>query len=317
MNLVLTGSIAFDYLMTFPGKFKDHILPDQLDRISLSFLVDSMVRQRGGIAANIAYTLGLLGENPTIMATVGEDFEDYRQWLDRHGVDTSGIKTIPGLFTASFFVNTDEMNAQIASFYGGAMARADELHFEQLERKPDLAVISPTEPKAMVQYVAECRELEIPYFYDPSQQIIRLEASDLLEGIEGCLALLANDYELGLIVEKTGLDLETIGQYANFIIITRGEHGIDLYTGADFLTIAAIPPKQMVDPTGVGDAFRGGFLKGYLHGLPLERCGQMGILAATYCLENQGTQAHHFDLQTFISRFREHFDDEGQLDPLL
>jgi adenosine kinase len=317
MNLVLTGSIAYDYLMTFPGRFKDHILPDQLDRISLSFLVDSMVRQRGGIAANIAYTLGLLGENPTIMATVGEDFEDYRQWLEKHGVNTAGIKTIPGLFTASFFVNTDDTNAQIASFYGGAMARSDELHFKDLDQKPDLVVISPTDPKAMVQYVSECRQSEIPYLYDPSQQIIRLEAHELLDGIEGCRALLANDYELGLIVEKTGLDLETISQYASFIIITRGEHGADLYTGNDFLTISAIPPKQMVDPTGVGDAFRGGFLKGYLHGLPLQRCGQMGILAATYCLENQGTQAHKFDLPMFIKRFREYFDDEGELDRLL
>jgi adenosine kinase len=316
MELVLTGSVAYDYLMTFPGRFRDHILPDQLDRISLSFLVDSMVKQKGGIAANIAYTLGLLGEHPTIMATVGEDFEDYRLWLNSHGVDTSGIKIIPGLFTASFFVSTDEMNAQIASFYGGAMAKANELHFTDLEIKPNLAVISPTDPEAMVQYVKECRQLEIPYFYDPSQQIVRLEARDLLEGIEGCRALFANDYELGLIVEKTGLDLETISQYAQFIIITRGEHGADFYTGDDFLTISAIPPKEMVDPTGVGDAFRGGFLKGYLHELPLERCGQMGVLAATYCLEKQGTQAHHFDLPTFIERFREHFDDEGELDQL-
>jgi adenosine kinase len=144
-----------------------------------------------------------------------------------------------------------------------------------------------------------------------------LDAIDLLEGIEGCQALLANDYELGLIVEKTGLDLETISQDASYIIITRGEHGVDLYAGDDFLTISAIPPKEMVDPTGVGDAFRGGFLKGYSHDLSLERCGQMGILAATYCLENQGTQAHHFDLTTFIHRFREHFDDEGELDHLL
>ena len=242
-----------------------------------------------------------------------------RLWLDeKHGVDTSAIKTIPGLFTASFFVNTDKNNAQIASFYGGAMAKAHELHFTDLDQKPDLVVISPTDPKAMVQYVKDCRELEIPYIYDPSQQIVRLEASEILEkGIEGCKALIANDYELGLIVEKTGLDLETISQYASFIIITRGEHGADLYSGNDFLTISAIPPKQMVDPTGVGDAFRGGFLKGHLHGLSLERSGQMGILAATYCLENQGTQSHHFDLPTFIDRFREYFDDEGELDHLL
>jgi adenosine kinase len=316
MNLVITGSIAYDYLMTFPGRFRDNILPDQLDRISLSFLVDSMVRQRGGIAANIAYTLGLLGERPLVMATVGEDFDEYRAWLEKNGVDTSAIKTIPELFTASFFVNTDENNAQIASFYAGAMARAHELRFADLPQQTDLVVISPNDPQAMIQYVKECHHLQIPYLYDPSQQIVRLEANDLIEGIEGCLALLANDYELGLIVEKTGFDLETIGRSASFIIITRGEHGADLYTGEDFITIPAVPPKQIADPTGVGDAFRGGFLKGYLHGLSLERCGQMGALAATYCLENSGTQGHHFDLRTFIQRFREHFEDQDELDQL-
>lgn len=317
MNLVLTGSIAYDYLMTFPGRFRDHILPDQLDRLSLSFLVDSMIRRKGGIAANIAYTLSLLGEHPTVMATVGEDFGEYRAWLDDRGVDTSAIKTIEGLLTASFFVNTDETNAQIASFYPGAMTHAHQLHFDDLPKKPELAVISPNDPKAMVQYVKECQKLDIPYFYDPSQQIVRLEASDLIEGIEGCLALLANDYELGLIVEKTGLDLEIIGRYATFIIITRGEHGIDLYSGDDYLTISAIPPIEMCDPTGVGDAFRGGFLKGYMHSLTLERCGQIGVLAATYCLESLECQGHCYDLPTFINRFREHFDDEGELDQLL
>jgi adenosine kinase len=317
MNLVLTGSIAYDYLMTVPGRFRDYILPDQLDRLSLSFLVDSMIRRRGGIAANIAYTLGLLGEHPAVMATVGEDFEEYRAWLEDNGVDTSAIKTIEGLLTASFFVNTDETNAQIASFYPGAMAHAHQLHFADLQEKPELTVISPNDPKAMVQYVKECQELDIPYFYDPSQQTVRLEASDLIEGIEGCLALLANDYELGLIVEKTGLDLEIIGRYATFIIITRGEHGVDLYSGDDYLTISAIPPQEMCDPTGVGDAFRGGFLKGYMHGLTLERCAQIGVLAATYCLESLECQGHCYDLPTFISRFREHFDDEGELDQLL
>jgi adenosine kinase len=317
MNLVITGSIAYDYLMNFPGRFRDHILPDQLDRISLSFLVDTMIRQRGGIAANIAYTLGLLGEKPIVMATVGQDFDEYRAWLEEHGVDTSAIKVMPDLFTASFFVNTDENNSQIASFYAGAMARAHELRFSDLPQKPELVVISPNDPQAMIQYVKECNHLQIPYLYDPSQQIVRLEANDLIEGMEGCLALLANDYELGLIVEKTGFDLETISQFATFIIITRGEHGADLYTADDFITIPAIPPKHIADPTGVGDAFRGGFLKGYLHGLTLERCGQMGTLAATYCLENSGTQGHHFDLTAFINRFREYFDDQDELDQLL
>jgi adenosine kinase len=316
MNLVLTGSIAYDYLMSFPGYFRDHILPDQLDRLSLSFLVDSMTRRRGGAAANIAYTLALLGEHPKIMATLGEDGEEYCSWLENHGVDTTSLKIIEGESTASFFVNTDQSNAQIASFYSGAMNKAGELHFNDLPDIPDLAVISPNEPHAMVQYVKECRKLSIPYLYDPSQQIVRLDASNIIEGIEGCLALVVNDYELGLIVEKTGIDLETISQYATFIIITRGEFGVDLYSGDDFLTISAIQPKTIVDPTGAGDAFRGGFLKGYLHGLTLERCGQFGVLAATFCLESLGPQGQHYDLPAFVQRFRENFDDEGELDQL-
>jgi adenosine kinase len=316
MNLILTGSIAYDYLMTFPGYFRDYILPDQLERLSLSFLVESMSRQRGGAAANIAYTLALLGEHPSIMATVGEDGEEYRTWLRDHGVNTTYIKRIDHVLTASFFVNTDRSNAQIASFYSGAMAEAKELHFTDLTDLPDLVVISPNEPDAMVQYVKECRQLNVPYVYDPSQQIVLLDASSLIEGIEGCMGLIVNDYELGLIVEKTGIDLEMISQSAAFIIITRGEYGVDLYSGDDFLTISAVHPQKILDPTGAGDAFRGGFLKGYLHDLTLERCGQLGVLAATYCLESLGPQGHYYDLPSFIQRFREHFDDDGELDQL-
>lgn len=316
MRLLITGSIAYDYLMTFPGHFKDHIIPEQMDRLSLSFLVDTMIRRRGGIAANIAYALGLLGERPLVMAAVGEDFDEYRAWLEENNVDTSAIKTIPGVFTASFFVTTDQSNAQIASFYTGAMAHAKELHISDLPAKPDLVLISPNDPKAMIQYVEECQRLKIPYLYDPSQQIVRLSASNLRKGIKGCLAVFANDYELGLIVEKTSMDLETIIQYASFIIITRGEYGADIYTKDDLITIPAVPPSAVADPTGVGDAFRGGFLKGYLHNLPLERCGQMGALLAAYCLENCGTQGHCFNLPDFMQRFKQCYGDQEDLDLL-
>jgi len=316
MNIVLTGSVAYDYLMTFPGNFRDHILPDRLDRISLSFLVDSLIRRRGGIAANIAYTLALLGERPKVMATAGEDFEEFRVWLEEHGVDTSAIKVIPGEFTASFFVTTDQANAQIASFFTGAMAYASQLSFANIIERPDLAVISPNDPQAMVTYARECRQLGIPYVYDPSQQIIRLDADDLRQGIEGCQALFSNDYEVGLIEDKTGLSLEAIREYADFVVITYGEDGANLYTDDDEFHIAAVKPQIIIDPTGVGDAFRGGFLKGYMHGLSLERCGQMGSLAATYCLEAESPMSHQFDMETFINRFRQYFDDHGELDQL-
>lgn len=316
MDIVLTGSVAFDYLMFFPGKFRDHILTDRLERLSLSFLVESLVRRPGGIAANVAYTMALLGERPTVMATVGSDFDDYRAELEARGVDTSGIVTIPDLFTASFFVNTDTTNAQIASFYSGAMERASELHFADLGEKPPLAMISANDPAAMDHYIDECRELGIPYVYDPSQQTVRLDGEGLRKGIASCQSLFVNDYEFGLIEEKTGLSVTEILENSQFVVITKGEHGAEIHTGQGVIEIPAVEPIQMVDPTGVGDAFRAGFLTGYLHDFEFERCGQMGSVAAAYCLENEGPQGHDFNLQAFIERFRGEFDDAGELDGL-
>jgi adenosine kinase len=316
MTIALTGSIAYDYIMTFPGRFRDHILPDRLDRLSLSFLVDSMIRRRGGIAANIAYTMALLGERPLVMATVGEDFEEYRTWLEDHGVDTTAIRTIPGLLTASFFVNTDQSNAQIATFYTGAMARASELRFADLPHRPTLAVLSPNDPVAMIRYGEEGRQLGIPIIYDPSQQTVRLTADELRQGIQGARALFVNDYELALIIEKTGWSIEDLRQNVEFVVVTCGECGADIHSVDGSLHVPAVPPQSPADPTGVGDAFRAGFLKGYIHGVSLERCGQMGVLAATYCLEHDGPQGHQFDLAGFVARFRQHFDDAGELDRL-
>jgi adenosine kinase len=314
MKIVLTGSIAFDYLMTFPGKFQDHILVEKLECISLSFLVDTLVRRPGGNAANIAYNLALLGEHPTVMATVGEDFEAQRLWLEEQGVDTSAIRAIPDVATASFFVNTDQCNAQIASFFTGAMAYASELSFAQLPEKPDLVVISPNDPKAMANYAQECQQLGIPYIYDPSQQIVRLTGSDIQAGIEGAMALFANEYEFSLIVDKTELDLPAMLESCEFVIVTQGEHGARIYNADGEVSIPIVPPKAILDPTGVGDAFRSGFLKGYVHGLSFERCGQIGALAATYCLESDGPQSHSYNLKEFTARFRQYFDDQGDLD---
>lgn len=318
MNIVLTGSVAFDYLMTFPGYFREHILPDKLDQLSLSFLVDSLVKQRGGISPNIAYTLALLGGKPRLMATVGEDFEDYGAWLEQQGVDISLVKVIPGVNTASFFSNTDQANAQIASFYPGAMAHASELSFRNFGRaRPDLVVISPNEPGAMNQYVEECCELGIDYIYDPSQQIVRLGAEELRRGVEGALAVFVNEYEFGLIQKKTELTEEQVLQYVAFLVVTQGENGAMVYEQSKSVHIPAVPPDRMGNPTGIGDAFRGGFLAGYSHGWSLKLCGQMGALAATYCLECEGPQGHCFTRQEFVHRFRAHFDDEGVLDALL
>lgn len=317
MDILLTGSVAYDYLMTFPGHFKEQILPERLGSISLSFLVESMSKQRGGVAPNIAYTMALLGERPRVMATVGEDFEEYRAWLESRGVDTSLMCVIPGVFTASFFATTDHSSAQIASFYPGAMGHASMQSLKELPRKPDLVIVSPNAPDAMMKFPAECRELRIDYLYDPSQQVLRLEGKELARDMEGAKFLFCNDYEFGLISKKTGWSLDQILDHVQILVITRGKDGADLYAGTDAVHIPTVPEDEVVDPTGVGDAFRGGFLTGYSSGFDWKLCGEIGSLAAVYCLEQRGPQSHNYSREEFVRRFRRHFDDDGKLDTLL
>ena len=226
MSIIVTGSVAFDYLMSFPGRFSEHILPEQIHQVSLSFLVDSMHKQRGGCAPNIAYTLALLGERPTVMATVGQDFGEYRAWLESVGVDTSATIEVEDEFTSSFFVNTDQANNQIASFYIGAMGKADRLSFHDLvHEKVDVAIISPNAPAAMVKYARECQELGVPYIYDPSQQIVRLSGDELLAGTRGARLLIVNEYEFGMLKNKTSLSDDELLAQPEITIITLGEEG--------------------------------------------------------------------------------------------
>jgi adenosine kinase len=317
MNIILTGSVAYDYLMTFPGYFKDHLLPDKLEHISLSLLVDSMVRLRGGIAPNIAYTLALLGQRPRVMATVGEDFAEYRAFLENVGVDTTLMEVISSDFTASCFINTDRDNAQLVSFYPGAMSKAAQLSFHDLEDKPDLVVISPNSPEAMTKYPVECQELGIPYLYDPSQQIPRMTGEELRRGVQGADSLMVNDYEYGMIQKQTGMSETEIREGLRFMVVTRGAEGASIYVDDAEIRTPVVPSTELVDPTGVGDAFRGGFLTGLSHNLDWEICGKMGALAATYCLEVKGTQEHKYTPEEFVNRFREHFDDGGALNILV
>jgi adenosine kinase len=303
--------------MSFPGKFSDHLLPHQLHKISVSFLVDSMRRQRGGIAANIAYTNALLGSRPQVMATAGKDFREYGIWLEEKGVDTSGIVIYEDDFCASFFVNTDEDQNQIASFYTGAMAYASSLTFANYAPDADMAIISPNDPTAMCAYVKECKALGIAYIYDPSQQIIRLSAEDLENGINGCSILTVNEYELEMIREKTGLIQEDILQRAGGLLLTLGKNGSQIFSGGQKYDIPAVKPRKIVEPTGAGDAFRGGLIRGIQLGLGWDIAGRIGSLAAAYVLENYGTQGHNFTISKFIERYRENFDDQGALDMLL
>ncbi|HYT74608.1 MAG TPA: carbohydrate kinase family protein [Vicinamibacterales bacterium] len=302
MSIVITGSIAFDYLMSFPGKFTEHFLPEHMQRVSLSFLVDSMDKRRGGCAPNIAYTLALLGERPRLMGTAGQDFDDYRRWLEAAGVDTSLVKQVPDKFTASFFCSTDAESNQIASFYTGAMANASELSFRTVEHCR-MAIISPNDPAAMLQYAEECRAIGIPYIWDPGQQCARMSGDELRDGLVGAAIVISNDYEFELIRQKTGLDEQAILSRAGALIITRGEQGSTVRQGTRDVPVAAVPPHRLVDPTGVGDAFRGGLLKGLAMDADLEICCRLGSVAATYALEHLGGQSHAYTWEEFAARY--------------
>jgi len=306
MKLIVTGSIAFDYLMQFPGKFTEHILAEHLQRVSLSFLVDSMDKRRGGCAPNVAYTLALLGERPYLVATAGQDFKEYDEWLRAAGVDTSHVHHVPDKFTASFFCSTDVENNQIASFYIGAMANASELSLRTIH-DPGLVIISPNDPGAMVQYAQECRTIGVPFIFDPGQQCARLSGDDLRDGLKGARLVICNDYEFELIRQKTGMDEQQLLQQASALMITRGENGSSVYESPIRIDVPAIPPHRIVDPTGVGDAFRGGLMKGMAIGKSLKECAQLGTVAATYALEHLGGQSHAYTKKEFTDRYAEHF----------
>ena len=306
MNTVVTGSIAYDYLMSFPGKFTEHFLPEHMNRVSLSFLVDTMDKRRGGCAPNIAYTLALLGERPLLMATAGEDFGEYRQWLEAAGIDTTHARQIAGKFCASFFCSTDVENNQIASFYTGAMADAGQLSFRSV-RDCGLAIIAPNDPGAMVQYAEECRTLGIKFIFDPGQQCARMSGDQLREGVTGAAIVIVNDYELELLRQKTGLSEADILVEAGALIVTRGVEGSSVLTRGGRVDIAAVAPDRIVDPTGVGDAYRGGLLKGLAVGLPYDVSAQLGSVAATYALEHLGGLSHSYTWDEFKRRYQEHF----------
>jgi adenosine kinase len=307
MRCIVTGSIAFDYLMSFPGKFTEHFLPEHFSRVSLSFLVDTMDKRRGGCAPNIAYTLALLGERPFLMGTAGRDFLEYRTWLEAAGVDTSLVREVPDKFTASFFCSTDQANNQIASFYTGAMAHAAELSFRTAGHV-DLAIISPNDPAAMTQYAEECRTLGIRYIFDPGQQCARMSGDELRDGLVGAHIVICNDYELELIRQKTAMSEDDLLAVADLLIVTRGEAGSTVMDKTrDRVDVPAVPPTRIADPTGVGDAYRGGFMKGLASGASHETCARLGSVAATYALEHLGGSSHAYTWHEFRNRYEEHF----------
>ncbi len=318
MRIVVTGSVAYDYIMVFPGHFKDHILPDKMHILSVSFLVESMKRQRGGTAPNIAYNLALLGERPTVMATVGEDFAEYRLWLDEQGIDTGAIKPVPGEFTSSCFINTDLNDNQITAFYPGAMSHAQTLSFRAEELlDTDLAIIAPNDPLAMGRYAAECQELGIPYLYDPSMQAPRMSADELRAGLAGARIFTGNDYEFGMMADKLGVSEEELRAMVPITVVTKGDQGASIYVEGEEFAIPAARPHKVVDPTGAGDAFRAGLVKGMVHKLPWEVVGRIASLSAVYAIEHAGTQQHHYTLPAFVERYRQNFGRSPEIDALL
>lgn len=318
MNIIVTGSIAYDYLMRFPGRFTDHIDPDNLHQVSLSFLVEEMTKHWGGVAANISFSMGLLNLKPKLFGTVGRDFGDYRLWLERAGVDCSIVQQLDDVFTASFFVNTDLENNQIASFYSGAMAYARNYSLQAvLSIKPDLVIISPNDPVAMVQLANECRSRGIRFVYDPSQQVPRLNGDDLLEGMRDAYAMVVNAYEAAMICKKTNMTIDDLRRLIDILVITKGKDGSTIYLNGDIVEVPVVPVEQIKDPTGVGDAYRAGLLCGIAHDLPLKLAGEMGSMCAAFVLEQVGPQSHYFSVSEFVQRFRQHFDDGGLLDSVV
>lgn len=308
-GVAVTGSVAYDHIMNFTGKFKDHILADKLHILNVSFLVDGLKRLRGGCAANIGHALSLHGLRPRLVAAVGSDFDEYRRWLEGRNFDLAGTKVHQDLLTASCFITTDRDNNQITGFYPGAMGRAAECTIAGLPGpRPELVVVSPNDPGAMKAVPEECRKLGVPFAYDPGQQVIALSGDDLKQGLQGAKLLFTNDYELAMVQQKTGLDLEGLQERVEIVVTTLGEKGSRVHArGEAPVEIPVAKVKAVVDPTGAGDAYRGGFIKGLLTGADWATCGRLGALTASYCVESHGTNNYTFDAATFGRRFAEAF----------
>ena len=314
MPVLLSGSIATDHLMHFPGKFSEQLLADQLHQVSLSFLVDDLVVRRGGVAANIAFGMGQLGERPVLVGAVGEDFADYRSWLERHGVDCESVHVSDTHHTARFVCTTDEEMCQIASFYAGAMSEARNIELRPaMERTgAELVVISADDPAAMVRHSAEARQAGYRFAADPSQQIARMNTEELKALIEGADLLFTNDYEKNLLQTKSGWSEAEIMARIGVRVTTQGKDGVEIVgRGVERVHVPVAKERAKVDPTGVGDGFRAGFLTGRSWGLSWERSAQIGSLVATLVLETVGTQEYQIKPQEFADRLAESYGDEA------
>jgi adenosine kinase len=307
MKIGVAGSVGLDHLMTFSGKFTDSFVAGSLEKVSLSFLVDSLDVRRGGCAANICYGMGTLGLNPVLIAAVGKDWADYEAWLSRHGVDTSHALVSTSLYTAHFMVTTDDDLNQIASFFPGAMSEARNIELAPIMEKTgrfDMVVISPDDPEAMLHHSDVCRKEGIAFAADPSQQMARMSGEEIKLLIDGASYLFLNEYELALAMQKTGWSDREILEHVKIRVVTLGSKGAKVESAAgEFVQVGVPQEKSKTDPTGVGDSFRSGFIAGLAWGLSHERCAQLGSLIATYVIETMGTQEYRFTSAEFLARF--------------
>jgi adenosine kinase len=307
MKVAVAGSVGGDHIMSFGGKFTDSLVAGSLAKVSLSFLVDTLEIRRGGCGANISFGMGALGLNPILIAAVGRDWVDYEAWLKRHGVNTSHVLVSETLHTATFMVTTDTELNQIASFFPGAMSEARNIELSPIIEKTgkfDLLVISPDDPEAMMRYSQMARELNIPVAADPSQQMARMDGKEIAQLIDGAKYLFLNEYELALAIQKTGWTDRQLFDRVQVRVVTLGSKGAQIEEhGKETIYVGVPKEKAKLDPTGVGDNFRSGFIAGLSWGLNHERCAQLGSLLATYCIETTGTQEYRFTQAEFLSRF--------------
>jgi adenosine kinase len=318
MRVAVTGSIANDYLMTFPGRFADQIMAEQLDRLSLSFLVDDLEIRRGGAAANISFGLARLGVQPLLIGAVGHDFrDDYESWLSRHGVDLTGVHYSVDKHTARFLCTTDQAESQIASFYAGAMADARDIELAPVARRAggiDLVIISPDDPVAMLRHTETGLEMDIEVVADPSQQLARMDGEPIRRLLDGVSYVVANDYERSLYEAKTGWSATEVLRRVRTRVTTHGPKGATVERGgAPAVEVGSVSPRQgaTIEPTGAGDAFRAGFFAGVAHGLPAERSAQLGCLVATLALESVGSQEYRVDRADAAERLAAAYGDHA------
>jgi adenosine kinase len=303
MNIIVSGSLAYDRIMNFPGHFSDHILPEKIHVLNVCFQVDGVKEKFGGTAGNIAYALSLMGETPGISATIGHDYQRYFDWLARNGITTENIKIIEDEFTASAYITTDQADNQITGFNPGAMKYSSSLDFGRLNPKETLMIVSPGNLEDMVNYPRACKAGGIDYIFDPGQSLPMLGTKDLMQAIEGARILISNDYELDLIIRKTGLNREALLGRVREIIVTMGELGSKVITPECEISVPAVAPRKVEDPTGAGDSYRGGLMSGLIHGKDIAQCARMGSVCASFAVECYGTQEYRFTLDEFNQRF--------------